>query len=107
MGHAADSIILMGRAHKQISAERKERLKPVLNEGIRTLCDKETSYSKYIFGENLLESMKEAKESFRVSNSLVSNSASKFQKLVTSQALSVLLGTQMVVLMPGFLLPIL
>ena len=29
MGHIVDSIILLGRAHKQISAERKKRLKPV------------------------------------------------------------------------------
>ena len=41
MGHTVDSITLMGRAHKKISAERKERLKPVLNEDIRTPCDKE------------------------------------------------------------------
>ena len=80
MGHTVDSITLLGRAHKQISAERKERLKPVLNEDIKTLCDKETSDSKYLFGENLLESMKEAKESFRISNSLVNNYTSKLQK---------------------------
>ena len=66
MGHTVDSVTLMGRAHKQISAEHKERLKPVLNEDIRTLCDKEASDAKYLFGENLLESMKEAKESFRI-----------------------------------------
>ena len=35
MGHTVDSITLLGRAHKQISAERKERLKPVLNEDMR------------------------------------------------------------------------
>ena len=82
MGHTVDSVTLMGRAHKQISAERKERLKHVLNEDIiRTLCDKETSDTKYLFGQNLLESMKEAKESFRISNSLVNNSATKFQKV--------------------------
>ena len=56
----------MDRAHKQTSAERKGRLKPVLNEDIRILCDKETSDSKYFFGENLLESMKEVKESSRI-----------------------------------------
>ena len=39
----------MDRAHKQIPAERKRRLKPVLNEDIRILCDKETSDSKYFF----------------------------------------------------------
>ena len=81
MGHTVDSITLMGRARKQISAERKERLKPVLNEDIRTLCDKETSDSKYLFGENLLESMKEPKESFRISNSLANNYTPKLQKV--------------------------
>ena len=81
MGPTVDSITLMGRVHKQISAERKERLHSVLNEDIRTLCEKETSDSKFIFGENLLQSMKEAKESFRISNSLVNNSTSKLQKV--------------------------
>ena len=43
MDHTVDSVvILMGRAHKQISAERKKRLTPVLNEDIRTLCEKKT-----------------------------------------------------------------
>ena len=65
-GNTVDSVTLMDRAHKQISAERKRRLKPVLNEDVRILCDKETSDLKYLFGENLLESMKEAKESSRI-----------------------------------------
>ena len=81
MGRTANSVTLMGRTHKQILEERKERLNPVLNEGIRTLCDKETSDSKYLFRESLLKSMKEAKESFRISNSLVNNSTTKFQKV--------------------------
>ena len=81
MGHTVESVTLMDRAQKQISTERKERLKPVLNEDIRTLRNKETSDSKYLFGVNLLESMKEAKESFRISNSLVNNSTTKFQKV--------------------------
>ena len=74
-------LLLIGRTDKQISAERKERLNPVLNEDIRRLCDKETSDSKYLLGENLLESMKEAKESFRILNSRGSNSTTKFQKV--------------------------
>ena len=78
MDHTVNSVTLMGKAHKPISAERKECLKPVLNEDIRTLCDKETSDLKCLFGENLLESMKEAKESFRMSNNLVKNSTTKF-----------------------------
>ena len=48
MGHTVDSATLMGRAQKEISAERKERLKHVLNEDIKALYGKETSYSKYI-----------------------------------------------------------
>ena len=106
MGHTVDSVTLIGTAYKKISAERKEHLNPVLNENIRKLCDKETSDSKYLFGENLLVRMKEAKEPFRVSNCLVNNSTTNFRKLVTSQAPNVLLGTQIVVLVPDFLLPI-
>ena len=81
MGHTVDSVTLTGRAHKQTSTERKERLKPVLNEDIRTLCDKETSDSQYLIEENLLKIMKEARESFRISNSLVNNSTTEFQKV--------------------------
>ena len=65
------SITLLGRAHKQMSNERKERLKPVLNEDIRSLCDKDTTSSEYLFGEILVESMREAKENYRISNSLI------------------------------------
>ena len=51
--------------------------------------------------------MKEAKESFRISNSLVNNSTTKFQKTNYQSALNVHLGTEIVVLVPGLLLPIL
>ena len=67
MGYTVYFVTLMAKAHKQISAERKERLKPVLNEGIRTLCE--------------MESMKKAKESFRISNSFINNNTTKFQKV--------------------------
>ena len=73
MGYTVESITLLGRAHKQISNERKERLKPVLNEDIRGLCNKET-ISEYLFGENLVESMRETKENYRISNYRISNS---------------------------------
>ena len=76
MGYTVDSITLLGRAHKQISNERKERLKPVLNEDIRGLCDKDTTSSEYLFGENLVESMREAKENYRISNSIINTTSS-------------------------------
>ena len=88
MSQTVDSVTLMGRAHNQISEELKENFKPVLNEDIRALCCKETSNSKYLFGENLLESMKEFHLEFQtfLSTTLLPN----FKKLVTSQALTIL-----------------
>ena len=52
IGHNVDSVTLISREYKQISAECKERLKPVLNEEIRTLRIKETSDSKYFWRES-------------------------------------------------------
>ena len=75
MGYTVESITLLGRAHKQISNERKERLKPVLIEDIRGLCNKETT-SEYLFGENLVESMRETKENYRISNSIINTTSS-------------------------------
>ena len=66
MGHTVDSVTLMGRAYKQISAEHKKCLKPALSKDVRTLCDKQTSDSKYLFGESLLKSIEEDKESYRI-----------------------------------------
>ena len=52
--------------------------------------------------------MTEAKESFRISNNFLPTSPlPNFRKLVASQALSDLLGTPILVLVPGFLFPIL
>ena len=79
MGYTVESITLLGRAHKQISNERKERLKPVLNEDIRGLCNKETT-SEYLFGENLVESMRETKENYRISNSIINTTSSFWGK---------------------------
>ena len=76
MGYTVDSITLLGRAHKQISNERKECLKPVLNEDIRGLCNKDTTSSEYLFGENLVESIREANENYRISNSIINTTSS-------------------------------
>ena len=54
MGYAVDSVTLMGRIHKQISVERKGRLKPLLNKDIRTLENFtfKISFSKYSAGKH-------------------------------------------------------
>ena len=94
MGDTADSVTLMGSAHRQISVERELRLKTVLKEHIKTLCGKETSDSKYLFEGNLLDIMKKAKESFRISNILLNNSLPNVRELVTSQSVSIFMDTQ-------------
>ena len=76
MGYTVGSITLLNRAQKQISNERKECLKPVLNQNIRGLCDKDTTSSEYLFGENLVESVREAKENYRISNSIINTTSS-------------------------------
>ena len=94
----------MGRAHKQISAEREERLQPVLNKNIRALLYKKIPDLKYLFRNNLLESMKGAKE-FQIV--LSTTTLTSFRKLVTNQDVTILLGSATMVLMPGFALPLL
>ena len=63
MGYTVDSITLLCRAHKQISNGRKER-------------GKDTTSSEYLFGENFVESMREAKENYRISNSIINTTSS-------------------------------
>ena len=83
-------------------------LVPVLNEAIRTICDKETSDSKYVFGENLLENMKEAKKPFSIPNSPNNNSTTKFPKVNYQSGSKRSFGyTNTDAGAPGFLLPIL
>lgn len=47
-------VILPGRVQKQILSERKEHLNFVLNEDIRSLCNKYKTFTEYLFEENLL-----------------------------------------------------
>lgn len=54
VGYTVDSVILPGRVQKQILSERKEYLNFVLNEDIRSLCNKYKTFPEYLFEENLL-----------------------------------------------------
>ena len=79
-----DSITLLGRSQKQMSNEQKESLKPVLNEDIRGLCHKDTTSSEYLFGEHVVESMRETKENYRISSSMINTTSSfggKYRKI--------------------------
>ena len=87
--------------------ERKESLTLVLNEDIRTLCDKETLDSNIVLERICWKARMKLKNTLEFQIVLSATLLPNSKKLVTSQALSVLLGTQIVVPVPGFLLPIL
>ena len=63
---AIDTIFFMAKATNSISAERRDRLKPAMNEEVRSLCDLEPTSSEYLFGENINESLKIAKENYKL-----------------------------------------
>ena len=69
---AIDAISFMAKATHSLSVERTDRLKPALNEEVRSLCDLEPTSSEYLFGENMNESLKLAKENYKLSQNLVS-----------------------------------
>ena len=51
-----DAMTLLGKANQLISGEWKDKLKPVLNEDIRSLCDNDHATSDYLFEEDISES---------------------------------------------------
>ena len=67
-----DATSFKAKAAHTLSAERRDRLKPALNEEVRSLCDLEPTSAAYLFGENKNESLKLAKENYELSQNLVS-----------------------------------
>ena len=59
-------------ANHLLSAEMRYRSKPALNEEVRNLGDSEPTSPEYLFGENMNESFKLAKENYRLSQDLIS-----------------------------------
>ena len=58
---AIDAITLLGRASKQITLERKERLISTLSEDYRSICNQDHSKSKFLLGDDLLEIIRKSK----------------------------------------------
>ena len=69
---AIDAISFMAKSTHSLSAEKRDRLKPALNEELRDMCDLQTTSSAYLFGENMNGSLKLAKEYYKLSQNLVS-----------------------------------
>ena len=56
----------MPKATHFIYEERKACLKPILNEEVQNQYDLESTSSEYHFGENMNESLKLAKDNYRL-----------------------------------------
>ena len=62
----------IAKATRSYSAETRYHLKPALKEEVRSLCDLQPTSFEYIFGENVNESLKLGKETYKLSQNLVS-----------------------------------
>ena len=70
MVKTVDAITLLGRASKQITLERKERLRFVLSEDYRSICDQDHSSSKFLLGDDLAENIRKAKATYLLNQSI-------------------------------------
>ena len=68
---------LLVKSHLQMSEGDKKLLKLVLYVDVRRPCEKDTMNSEFLFGENLVESLSVAKETFNSSKSSLIDSSSK------------------------------
>ena len=68
---------LLVKSHLQMSEGDKKLLKLVLYVDVRRPCEKGTMNSEFLFGENLVESMSVAKETLKISKSILIDSSSK------------------------------
>lgn len=64
-----DSIALCGHASREISLRRRMRIKPHLNKQFARICDESTPITSHLFGDNLPATLKEVKDTDRISAS--------------------------------------
>ena len=72
---------MLGKASQLISTERKDKLKPALNEDLRSLCDNDHTTSDYLFAENISESLKLAKENYKLAQNQANSKSTPRHKL--------------------------
>ena len=65
-----DAITLLGRASKQITFERMERLKSALLKDYQSICDQDRSSSKFLLGDDLAENIRKAKATYLLNQSI-------------------------------------
>ena len=57
----------MAKATISVSTERRDCLKPDLNEEVASLCEMEPTSSDFLFGENMNGSLKLTRENYKLS----------------------------------------
>ena len=67
---AIDAITVLGKAKRQMTFERKERLKNALSEDYKTICEQDHSDSKQLLGDDLADNVKKAKATDSVNQSI-------------------------------------
>jgi len=70
VSNSIDAITLLGKVSSQLTVERKEKLKYALSEDYKSLCDQDHPDSRYLLGDDLPESMKQAKAMQQLNTSL-------------------------------------
>ena len=68
-----DAMTVLGKASQLISAESKDKLEPPLNKEIRRLSDNDHTTSDNLFGENISEILKLAKENYKLARNLANS----------------------------------
>ena len=75
-----NTMTVLGKASQLTSVERKDKLKPALNENLTIFCDNGYTTSDYLFGRNISESLKLAKEYYKLAQNLANNDSTPRHK---------------------------
>ena len=65
-----DSVALLGNAFLESSYRRRDMLKPAIHPRYHSLCGPKTQVTKYLFGDNVLESAKTLQSSQKLTRSM-------------------------------------
>ena len=65
-----DGVTLLGQAQASLKIARKNKVKEILTDEVKEICNPSRKRTTYLFGDEVNKSIKEAKEMFRMGKSL-------------------------------------
>ena len=68
--HALNATTLLGCAHQKLHNRRKESIASALPKEIREVCGSQREVTSWLFGDDLAQAIKEAKEMNKLSNEI-------------------------------------